>query len=58
MKESRLNVRFCGFGGQGIVLASIIFGTTSVIKAGLNAVQMQSYGSSWAAVAPPTGGSG
>ena len=45
MKESRLNVRFCGFGGQGIVLASIIFGTTSVIKAGLNAVQMQSYGS-------------
>lgn len=45
MKESRLNVRFCGFGGQGIVLASIIFGTTSVIKTGLNAVQMQSYGS-------------
>ena len=45
MKEDRLNVRFCGFGGQGIVLAAIIFGTTSVKKAGLNAVQMQSYGS-------------
>ena len=45
MKEGRLNVRFCGFGGQGIVLAAIIFGTTSVKKAGLNAVQMQSYGS-------------
>ena len=45
MNESRLNMRFCGFGGQGIVLASIIFGTTSVKKAGLNAVQMQSYGS-------------
>jgi 2-oxoglutarate ferredoxin oxidoreductase subunit gamma len=45
MKASRLNVRFCGFGGQGIVLAAIIFGTTSVKKAGLNAVQMQSYGS-------------
>jgi 2-oxoglutarate ferredoxin oxidoreductase subunit gamma len=45
MNESRLNVRFCGFGGQGIVLAAIVFGTTSVKKAGLNAVQMQSYGS-------------
>lgn len=45
LKKSRLNVRFCGFGGQGIVLAAIIFGTTSVKKAGLNAVQMQSYGS-------------
>jgi len=40
-----INIRFCGFGGQGIVLSAIIFGTTAVTKAGLNAVQMQSYGS-------------
>lgn len=45
MKIKNTNIRFCGFGGQGIVLSAIIFGTTAVTKAGLNAVQMQSYGS-------------
>ncbi len=45
MGNKKLNIRFCGFGGQGIVLSSIIFGTAAVKKAGLNAVQMQSYGS-------------
>lgn len=45
MKTKNTNIRFCGFGGQGIVLSAIIFGTTAVTKAGLNAVQMQSYGS-------------
>jgi 2-oxoglutarate ferredoxin oxidoreductase subunit gamma len=38
-------LQFCGFGGQGIVLSSIIFGTAAVLTAGLNAVQTQSYGS-------------
>jgi len=45
MSDTDINIRFCGFGGQGIVLSAIIFGTTAVTKAGLNAVQMQSYGS-------------
>jgi len=45
MKTENINIRFCGFGGQGIVLSAIIFGTTAVTKAELNAVQMQSYGS-------------
>ena len=45
MANKDVNIRFCGFGGQGIVLSAIIFGTTAVTKAGLNAVQMQSYGS-------------
>ena len=45
MADGRINIQFCGFGGQGIVLSAIIFGTAAVIKAGLNAVQTQSYGS-------------
>jgi len=45
MTNNDISIRFCGFGGQGIVLSAIIFGTTAVTKAGLNAVQMQSYGS-------------
>jgi 2-oxoglutarate ferredoxin oxidoreductase subunit gamma len=45
MTTKNTNIRFCGFGGQGIVLSAVIFGTTAVTKAGLNAVQMQSYGS-------------
>ena len=45
MTTKNINIRFCGFGGQGIVLSAIIFGTTAVTKADLNAVQMQSYGS-------------
>jgi 2-oxoglutarate ferredoxin oxidoreductase subunit gamma len=45
MSLDALNVQFCGFGGQGVVLASVIFGTTAVTKAGLEACQTQSYGS-------------
>jgi hypothetical protein len=39
-----MNIRFSGFGGQGIVLAGFIFGNAAV-KDGKNAIQNQSYGS-------------
>jgi 2-oxoglutarate ferredoxin oxidoreductase subunit gamma len=45
MLDRRTTIQFCGFGGQGVVLSSIVFGSASVIGAGLNAVQTQSYGS-------------
>jgi 2-oxoglutarate ferredoxin oxidoreductase subunit gamma len=45
MGDGRLNVQFCGFGGQGIVLSGVILGTAAVTKANLNAIQTQSYGS-------------
>lgn len=45
MRNERANLQFCGFGGQGIVLSAVIFGTAAVTQAGLNAVQTQSYGS-------------
>jgi len=45
MRTDTVNVQFCGLGGQGIVLSSIIFGTAAVEGAGLNAFQTQSYGS-------------
>jgi len=38
-------IQFSGFGGQGIVLSSVIFGTAAVTRAGYNAVQTSSYGS-------------
>lgn len=38
-------IQFSGFGGQGIVLSSVIFGTAAVTKSGYNAVQTSSYGS-------------
>lgn len=40
-----LSIRLCGYGGQGIILASIILGEVMVKKKGLYAVQTQSYGS-------------
>lgn len=40
-----LNIKFCGFGGQGIILSAVILGTAVVIKRNLYAVQTQSYGS-------------
>jgi len=43
--KDQVTVQFCGFGGQGIVLSSVVFGTAAVTKAGLNGVQTQSYGS-------------
>ena len=40
-----MQISLCGFGGQGIVLSSVILGTAVVTKGGLYAVQTQSYGS-------------
>lgn len=45
MLTKQTTIQFCGFGGQGIVLSSVVFGTTAVTRAGLQAVQTQSYGS-------------
>jgi len=39
-----MRIRFCGFGGQGIVLAGYITGNAAVAD-GMNAIQNQSYGS-------------
>lgn len=39
-----MNVRFSGFGGQGIILAGIIYGYGATLD-GKNVVQTQSYGS-------------
>jgi 2-oxoglutarate ferredoxin oxidoreductase subunit gamma len=39
-----MNIRFCGFGGQGILLSGYIYGHAAVLD-GLNALQTQSYGS-------------
>lgn len=39
-----MNIRFSGFGGQGIILAGMIYGH-AVTFDGRNAVQTQSYGS-------------
>ncbi|MEM1590021.1 MAG: 2-oxoacid:acceptor oxidoreductase family protein, partial [Candidatus Bathyarchaeia archaeon] len=36
-------LQFCGFGGQGIILATTVLGDAAV-RAGLNAVQTQSFG--------------
>ena len=44
-KPLKKEIIITGFGGQGIVLSSVIFGTAAVERAGLNAVQTQSYGS-------------
>jgi len=38
-------ISLCGFGGQGIILSAVILGTAAVTRAGLWAVQTQSYGS-------------
>lgn len=40
-----LSIRISGFGGQGIILAAVILGTTMVKKGNLFVVQTQSYGS-------------
>ena len=45
MQKRSVTVQFCGFGGQGIILSSVILGAAAVTKAGLYAVQTQSYGS-------------
>jgi len=38
-------ITICGFGGQGIILAAVILGTTAVTKEKKYALQTQSYGS-------------
>lgn len=40
----KYEVRFAGFGGQGIVLAGVILGKTASLHEGKNAVQTQLYG--------------
>lgn len=40
-----MNIRFSGFGGQGIILSGIILGWAAILD-GKNALQTQSYGSS------------
>jgi len=44
MTSRRVTFQFCGFGGQGLVLSATIVGAAAV-RAGLHAVQTQSYGS-------------
>jgi 2-oxoglutarate ferredoxin oxidoreductase subunit gamma len=45
MLTKRTTIQFCGFGGQGIILSSIVLGMAAVTKVNLYAVQTQSYGS-------------
>jgi len=42
---ARQEVRFAGFGGQGLLLAGIILGKAACLHAGKQAAQTQSYGS-------------
>jgi len=41
---ARVEMRFAGFGGQGLLLAGIMLGHAASILAGKNAAQTQSYG--------------
>ncbi len=41
---SRYEIRFSGSGGQGLILAGVIFAEAAAIYEGINAVQSQSYG--------------
>lgn len=43
-KSAAMQVRFAGFGGQGIVLAGKILGQAAVLFEGVNAVMTQNYG--------------
>ena len=40
----RTEIRICGFGGQGVILAGIILGKSASLFDGQEAVQTQSYG--------------
>ncbi len=40
----RKEIRICGFGGQGIILAGVILGRAACVYSDFNAVQTQSYG--------------
>jgi len=41
---ARQEIRFAGFGGQGLLLAGILLGKTAALYAGQQAAQTQSYG--------------
>lgn len=41
---ARQEIRFAGFGGQGLLLAGILLGKTAALYAGKQAAQTQSYG--------------
>ena len=41
---ARHEIRFAGFGGQGLLLAGILLGKTAALYAGKHAAQTQSYG--------------
>lgn len=41
---SRIEIRFAGFGGQGLLLAGILLGKTATLYAGKQSAQTQSYG--------------
>jgi len=41
---SRINVRFGGFGGQGIIMASVVLGMAAAVYDKKDAIQSQSYG--------------
>lgn len=43
MDKEKTEMRFSGFGGQGVVLASIIYGN-ALAKEGYNVIQTQAYG--------------
>ena len=45
MEKERLTIQICGFGGQGVILASVILGTAAVTEKDYYAVQTQSFGS-------------
>lgn len=42
----RTEIRIAGFGGQGVVLAGVLFGKTAVLCERKHAIQTQSYGAS------------
>jgi 2-oxoglutarate ferredoxin oxidoreductase subunit gamma len=42
--ENRYEIRFSGSGGQGLILAGVIFAEAASIYDNINAVQSQSYG--------------
>jgi 2-oxoglutarate ferredoxin oxidoreductase subunit gamma len=43
-EKSQIEVRVCGFGGQGVVLAGMVLGRAAAVEEGRNAVMAQSYG--------------
>ena len=42
---NKIEIRLTGFGGQGVVLSSVILGRAASVYAKINAVQTESYGS-------------